>query len=184
MIDISLQNEIKIGIDKNQIKYIAGNLTLNYDQVKQMIEDVLSITLQLTITDLEAWIGSAFSSEGHVPKRTGTLRQDLLHWLHGSNVYNGIMRLILKTNLEYAADVNNMTTSNVRHMGEKGYVYYPNQMGIRGPVWLDDPRAEGNFFDKLSEFAKDRIKTNLIKAKNQVLGMQGQVSRTLRREIK
>jgi len=181
---MSLQSQISISVDKKQIRYIAGNLSLTYDQVKQMIEDVLNITLQLTITDLEAWIGSVYGSEGHVPKRTGTLRKTLLDWLHGSNVYQGIMRLILRTDLPYAQDVNAMTASNVRHTGEQGYVYYPNQMGMRGPVWLDDPRAEGNFFDKLVAFAKERIKVNIVKAKNQILGMQGQVARTLRREIK
>lgn len=181
---MSLNQPLTVGIDKSKIKYIAGNLNLNYQQVVQLIQDVLRETLTLTIQDLEIWIGQPQDSDGHVPKRTGTLRKTLLDWLHGSNVYEGIMRLILRTDLPYASDVNAMTTSNVRHLGEKGYVYYDNQFGIRGPVILDDPRAEGNFFDKFVDFAKERIKVNLVKAKNQYLGMPGKAASTLRREIK
>ena len=60
------------------------------------------------------------------------------------------------TNLDYASTVDSMATGNVRHTGQKGYVYYPNIFGIRGPVILDDPQAIGSFFTELIYYAEQR----------------------------
>ena len=64
------------------------------------------------------------------------------------------------------SDVNEMITSMVRHTGQKGYVYYPNIFGIRGPVILNDPQAIGAYFTELIKFAEQTAQTWIAKAKH------------------
>jgi hypothetical protein len=161
---MGLSEKVKIGLTKDQIQYIVRNSTYTYQEILDIIQAILKDTLAGVIKDLEQWIDKG------VPKRTGQLRHFLKEWLHGSNVTKGILRIILKTNLEYAAAVNQMSASQVRHHGEVGYVYYDNIFGKRGKIILSDPSAEGNFFDKLYEFAKQRVAVNLVQAKNSNLG--------------
>ena len=143
---------------------MAKNSKYSYEEIVKLIKLILDDVLRDTITSLELWIDSK------VPKRTGQLRHMLKKWLKGSNVYKGVLRMLLKTNLEYAEDVSQMTTSQVRHHGEKGYVYYDNIFGIRGRVILDDPRAVGSFWDKMKDYTKEELNKNLIRAKNKHLG--------------
>ena len=154
----------KVHVPKAQISYMAKNSKYSYEQLVVMIQQILELVLNTTKAELEIYIDNI------VPKRTGQLRAMLKQWLNGSNIYKGVMRLVMGTNLKYAEDVNKMTTSQVRHNKEVGYVYYPNIYGIRGRVILDDPRAQGSFWDKMLEFAKERVDINLIKAKNKILG--------------
>ena len=58
-----------------------------------------------------------------------------------------------------------MNTSQVRHTGQIGYVYYWNPAGIRGRVILNDPRVIGNFWTHLIEFAKERALITIAKIK-------------------
>ena len=154
----------KVSVPKAQITYMAKNSKYTYEQMVQLIKIILNDVLIDTKKDLVIWIKSK------VPKRTGQLRKDLIEWLDGSTISKGIMRLVMGTYLPYAEDVAQMTTSQVRHSGEVGYVYYPNKMGIRGRVILNDPRAIGFFWDKMMTFAKERVAINLIRAKNTHLG--------------
>ena len=156
--------KVKVAVPKAQISYMAKNSKYSAVQIKIMIQQILDLVLNTTKAELKIYINNI------VPKRTGQLRAKLIEWLNGSNVYKGIMRLVMGTNLPYAEDVNEFTTSQVRHNNEVGYVYYPNIFGIRGKVILNDPRAQGRFWDKMLDFAKERVDINLIRAKNQILG--------------
>lgn len=165
MIIIGLRETTKIGVQKAQIKYIAGkNKNLSYEQVLNLIINLLEEVLELTLIDLEVWI------EKYVPKRTGQLRDNLLRNIRSSRVRNGVLRIIIATSIDYAAQVNEMTTAEVRHdstdrehSGKKAYAYY---YGHYGPITLDDPDAIGSFFDKLGEYAKERVLINLAKMKH------------------
>ena len=92
----------------------------------------------------------------------------LKKWLDGSSIYKNVLRIVVGTNLPYASDVNDMVTSMVSHSGEKGYVYYANIFGIRGPVILNDPSAVGSFFTALLLFMEERAKIWIGKAESMV----------------
>jgi len=156
--------KVKVDVPKAQITYMVKNSKYSYDQIVVLIQNILQDVLDDTKKELEIWIDSK------VPKRTGQLRQMLKLWMGGSNITAGILRLVLGTNLPYAEDVDQFTTPQVRHHGEIGYVYYPNIFRIRGKVILEDPQAIGGFWDKMIEFAKERVDINLIRAKNKHLG--------------
>lgn len=164
MASLAPGTKVKVNVPKAQITYMVKNSKYTYEQMIQLIQLILQDVLDDTKKDLETWIDSK------VPKRTGQLRAMLKLWLGGSNITKGILRLVLGTNLAYAEKVAEMTTSQVRHSGEVGYVYYPNIFGIRGRVILDDPRAIGFFWDKMIEFAKEQVDKNLIRAKDKHLG--------------
>jgi hypothetical protein len=174
MVDNSLKpgTKVKVKVPKAQISYMVKNSKYSYAELKVMIQQILELVLNTTKAELKIFINNI------VPKRTGTLRQSLLNWLEGSWAGEGMMELVMGSNIEYAEDVNEMTTSQVRHVNDWGYVYYPNWFGMssksrpRGhkKFLLNDPRAQGHFWDKLLEFAKERVDINLIRAKNQVLG--------------
>lgn len=149
-----------IGIEKAKIQYIAGKRNITYNQVLTLIRNILHETLDLTIKDLEGWI------KKKVPKRTGQLRDNLIKNLHSSRVVQGIARLIMGTNIDYAEDVNQYTTQQVRHKGEVGYAYY---YGHYGKIMLYDPEAIGHFWDFMRVYARTRILYNLAKVKKKYL---------------
>ncbi|MCP4550882.1 MAG: hypothetical protein GY834_02325 [Bacteroidetes bacterium] len=108
--------------------------------------------LSLTVLEVEMWINDK------APKLTGALRASLKKFLNRSkpppaaaNELRGV-RLILGVgaDIDYAKYVNKMPTGQVRH---------PR-----------DPRAEGYYHDKMVDFARDRFRTNLQKAKNDNFG--------------
>lgn len=164
MVDLNPKSRIKIGVNKAQIKYIAGrNKNLSFEDVKDIIINLLKEVLNLTLGNMEIWI------EQKVPERTGQLKNNLLLNLKSSRVSGAVLRLIVGTAINYADEVNQMTTSQVRHTGtwyehsgKRAYAYYG---GHYGKIFLDDPRAEGNFFDKLLVFAQERIIINLARTK-------------------
>lgn len=178
-----LKAKQSIQVPKTQIKYMAKNSSYTYEQILVLIDNILKDVLRDTKKELEIWIDSK------VPKRTGQLRHFLKMWLGGSNFGQGILTIILSASgVEYAEDVNKLPTSSVRHNNEWGYVYYDNIFGInsktrpRGSkkILLNDPRAEGNFFDKMIEFTKERLDINLIRAKNKYLGATSKINRKIR----
>jgi hypothetical protein len=177
MASIAPKTRAKVSVPKAKIKYMAKNSSYTYEELIILIKAILEDVLSDTITELDIWIDSK------VPKRTGQLRHMLKQWIKGSTIHKGILRMVLGTNLPYAEDVNKMTTSQVRHHGQVGYVYYPNLFKIRGRVILNDPRAVGSFFDKLIEFTKERLDINLIKAKNKHLGSAVKINRSIRTGI-
>jgi len=157
----------QVSVDAVDIPYIVNNRKLKLDEVKNLIQGLLNEALETTITETEIWC------DQHVPKRSGDLMASIKKFLKRSipppaaqGEFRGT-RLILGVGVEidYAKYVNQMTKSRVRHVstwfehsGKKAY--------SKGkPVFLDDPRAEGFFFDKLVEFATERFETNLAKSK-------------------
>ena len=180
---MTLKSKQRITVPKAQITYMVKNSKYTYEQIILLIDNILKDVLDTTVKDLEFWI------DNRVPKRTGQLRHFLKLWLKGSNFGQGMLNIILSASgVEYAEDVNKMTTSQVRHHGELGYVYYDNIFGInsktrpRGSkkIVLNDPRAIGFFFDKMIEFAKNRLDINLIRAKNKHLGAATKINRKIR----
>lgn len=165
----------EIGFEKDDITYIAGQQSkLNYLQIKTLILDILNQTLDDTILELEIWIDSK------VAKRTGKLREDLKLELKSSFVRNTLLKLKLGTHVTYAEFVNQMTMSTVRHVGELGYAYYG---GHHGPIILNDPRAIGFFWNKLLEYAKERLEINFVKAKALYLGNVGKAGRMIKKKF-
>ena len=174
---------LTVSVPSAQIKYMAKSTAYNYEQIVLLIDSILKDVLDTTVKDVEFWI------DHRVPKRTGQLRHFLKMWLNGSNYGQGILQIILSASgVDYAEDVNKMTTSQVRHNGELGYVYYPNIFAIssktrpRGSkkIALNDPRAIGFFFDKMIEFTKHRLDINLIRAKNKHLGATSKINKKIR----
>ncbi len=166
----------EVGFPKSDITYIAGHQTrLSYIQVKQLIENILNETLDLTIMELEIWI------DNKVAKRTGKLREDLKLELSSSFVRNTLLKLKLGTHISYAKFVNEMTLSTVRHVNQMDYAYYG---GHHGKLILNDPRAIGFFWKKFLEYAKERLEINFVKAKAMYLGNVGKAGRMISSKFK
>jgi len=161
--------ESTIGLNKDVITYVAGRLNLSYEETVLLIKNIMQDTLDWTIIDVEAWI------KEFVPKRTGQLQDNLIKNLQSSFIKNNTMiRLVLKTFIDYALDVNAMSDAQVQHegtwlehSGKKAYAYY---YGYHGRIFLDDPEAVGGFMGKLQEFAKGRALFNLTKAQMRFMG--------------
>jgi len=151
-----------------EVKYLIGNRELlTKEDVKQSIQDALNEALDDTILEETIWI------EYHVPKRSGDLQESLLKFLERSVPPPGTagelrgIRLVLGVgaDIDYAKYVNQMTIAKVKHIntpfehsGKKAY-----SKGV--PVILDDPRAIGFYHDEMVRYGKERLVTNLAKAK-------------------
>lgn len=146
----------KVAIEDTLIKYIIGKEEVTYNEAKAVIRSILQETLDLTLEELQDFIDTK------VPKRTGQLRDNLARHILSSRVTDTALKLRYGTGVDYASYVNEMTTEQVRHHGEKGYAYY---YGHAGPIILNDPEAIGHFFDKMGEYAHERILTNYEKIK-------------------
>lgn len=133
----------KINVNKTQLKYIVGNSKYTYEELIKVIKALLENVLANTLIDIENFINTK------VPKDTGILREDLRKILHTSKIVGNILKIIIGTNVDYAAEVNEYSTMKVRH-------------------WDKDPQAEGNFYDKLLIFTNERVKINLLKAKQEL----------------
>lgn len=167
---------IRVGVSKTAVSWIVGrNKNLNTQQVLNIISNMLGEILALTLIDLRAFIKTK------VPKRTGQLRKNLLDNMESSRAKEKIMHLIIKTSIDYASKVNEMTTSQVRHVNEareyasdyttkKGKKHYPYAYAYYfkhfGRIRLNDPLAIGNFFDALEDYSLERILINLQKTRN------------------
>jgi len=152
-----------LSLDKDSISYIAGNLHITYEETKVLIANVMQDALEWTLNDMKTWI------KMFVPKRTGQLQDNLLKNIESSRVVNFTLKLIIRTSIDYASDVNAMSDAQVQHdstwfehSGKRAYAYY---YGHYGKIFLDDPEAKGNFFQELQDFAKTRTFINLVKAK-------------------
>lgn len=166
----------KISFPKKDITYIAGRQSeLNYQQVVDLIQAIEEETLKNTTEEMIIWIDTK------VAKRTGKLRRDLKLELSSSYIRNLVLRLKLGTHIDYAKFVDEMTTAQVRHFGQKGYAYYGGKHGI---VWLNDPQAIGAFFNKMLLYAKERLYINLAKAKALYLGGMSSLSKLIKFRVK
>lgn len=165
-----------IGFHKSDLTFVAGQQTeLNYNQVKNLIDNILEETLTLTVPEIEVWI------EDNVPMRTGKLRRDLKLELSSSFVSRMLLRLKLGTHITYAEFVEEMSTSMVAHTNQWGYAYYG---GYRGKILLNDPQAIGQFFTEMVKYAKERLEVNFVKAKAMYLGAAGGAARMISRKFK
>ena len=156
----------KIKITERLIKFVAGKRKFQTpEQVKTLAQSLLDEALTLTIKETKIWINT------FVPKRSADLRVSLIKYLERSippaasiGELKGI-RLVLGVGVEinYAKYVDEMTTKQVAHAGtwreHSGKRAYSK--GKR--TYLYDPKAIGGYHDKMIDYAKKRLSTNLAK---------------------
>ena len=138
------------------------------------MHNMLLYVLDELIVELIAWIRKK------VPKATGQLQDNLIANLKSSNVKKGLLRIVLGTDIGYAPDVAEMSTSQVAHSGEKSYAYY---YGAHGPIILDDPDAIGNFWEELIVYAQERREFILQRAIDEYFAGTGKLIKSVRGEI-
>ena len=178
-------NQVSIRVvprTKARILFKIGNKILDSsDAVKALIQDALNEALAETVFETEMWI------DIHVPKRSEDLIKSLKNFLRKSipppsttGEFRGV-RLILGAgaDVKYAIYVSEMTASMVRHLGTWREHSGAKAYSKGSPVFLDDPRAEGFFFDKLVDYAVERLKTNLDKVKYKLQSSASITSRDL-----
>jgi len=154
----------KYGLNSTAIKNIAKQSSIYTEkEVKEIIKDLLNEVLELTLEDLKQWILK------FVPKRTGQLRRNMLKNIQSSRVKSNILRIIIRTSIDYAAQVNAYSTAQVRHYnterehsGAYAYAYYG---GHYGRIRLNDPLAIGHFFDKMLLYVQKQVLLNLTTIK-------------------
>lgn len=168
------KTRFKLGVKAKEIKYIAKNTEMTYEQVLGVIQQVLTEVLNSVESDLIEWIRTK------VPKRTGQLRDSLIKNLRSSRMRKGLLRIIIGSHLNYINDLNQMSTSQVRHNGEIGYAYY---YGHYSRIVLNDPQAVGGFWDKLLSYAKSRVNYHLKRTKQKYIGSGG-LSKSSMSEVK
>ena len=182
-VSVVARTRARVGLRTDYIQYVMGNRKMKYEEVKTLIQGALDEAMETTIVETEIWIGF------HVAKRTGALIKSLLRFLAKSRPPPSAMgdlkgvRLIIGVGSEirYAHYVNKMTTTQVRHMGTP-FEHSGKRAYVKGvPVFLDDPRAIGFFFEKLVDFAKYRLVINLAKAKYKLQSTSKITSRNLSR---
>lgn len=161
---MALEKTIKIRVPTAQIKYIANKMKIDYEQVKDRMLEFLEYIQEQMITELILWINI------YVPVRTGQTAWYLIDMLKGSNIYKNILRIVLASHVPYAEELEEMEDFNVQHFGERGYVYYPNRFGIRGPVVLYDPQAKGHYFTELVKYAQERAQVWISRGINKYFG--------------
>lgn len=164
----------KTGLPVVKIKYVARGNKLDFKEVLALIHNMLLYVLDELMVELRIWINTK------VPRRTGQLRDNLLRNLESSNVKKGLMRLVLGTNIDYAPDVAEMSTAQVRHSGEIGYAYY---YGKSGRMILYDPEAIGDWWNELIKYAKERTMSILARAINEYFAGTGTLIKSVRGEI-
>jgi len=151
----TIRGYVKLPIRRDSIKYIVGRTSMNYGEVIDLFTIILNKILKNVIEELDEWI------DARVAKRTGQLRDNLKANLRSSRIVNNILKLIIRSDLDYAPKVDEYATSQVRHSGtdrehsgKKAYAYY---YGHYGAITLDDPYAVGGFFYKMQQYAAQRI---------------------------
>jgi len=164
----------KKGATVAEIKILVKGSKLTFDEVLALYHSMLLYALDELLYDLRDWI------KRKVPKRTGQLRENLLKHLETSGVKKGLMRIVIGTDIGYAPDVAEMSTSQVRHYGEIGYAGY---YGITGPIVLDDPEAIGNFWEELIAYSQERTTNILQRAIDEYFAGTGTLMRKVRGKI-
>ena len=164
----------KVGLPVIQIKFLAKNTEVDFSEIVVLLHNMLLYVLDELLSELRIWI------KKKVPKRTGQLQDNLLKNLESSNVKKGLMRLVLGTNIDYAPEVAEMSTSQVRHFGEKGYAYY---YGEHGPIMLNDPQAIGDFWNELIDYAQEITMNILQRAIDEYFAGTGKLMRKVRGAI-
>lgn len=183
MARLVLSEQLMVNISSANITKLAKDTDMTSKQFILLVSAVLNETLQMVLEDMKLWILR------FVPKRTGQLRFSLLKRLESSKVRNGVLIFIIGTHVEYAKEVNEMSTSQVQHAshkehsGEWAYAYYythkrrgpkvgKRKFGVgkkyKGPsnyrIYLYDPEAVGGFWDELLKYLKKRVLHHLQNA--------------------
>lgn len=142
-----------------QLIWESSTQRLNLDEVILRIHNTLMEAKRNTVFDGEIFI------EEKCPKRDGDMQKSFLKYLHTSNVQSAILTITIACDESYAKYVFDMNSLKVRHYntdrehsGKKAYGKY-------GPVFLNDPNAEGNFFEKFVEYITEQLSINFDKAK-------------------
>ena len=162
---------VSTGLPVIKIKYIAKNTEVDYADIVILLHNMFLYVLNELQFELRIWINTK------VPKRTGQLRDNLLKHLESSKVKKGLMKLVLGTDIQYAPDVADYSTRQVRHSGEKGYAYY---YGESGPIILDDPQAIGDFWNELLKYAKERTMSIMHRAIGEYFRGTGKLMKSVR----
>lgn len=161
----------KKGATVAEIRFLVKGSKLTFDEVLALYHSMLLYALDELMADLRAWIIEK------VPKRTGQLQDNLLKNLKSSNVKKALMRVVLGTNIDYAPDVAEMSTSQVRHSGELAYAYYYEK---HGKIYLNDPKAIGNFWEELIDYAQERMKNILERSIGEYFAGTGKLIKAVR----
>ncbi len=169
------------GIKRPEIRKVAqGNPLLSEREVENIVVKILKETFQLVVRDVVKWINK------FVAKRTGQLRENLILNLASSRTKNYTMVFVLLTSINYAEQVVNYKTSQVRHKNSKREHYtvtymrkgrgkkkigkgkvtkhpyaYANYGGHSGRITLNDPQAITNFFTMMVRYTVKSILINL-----------------------
>lgn len=145
---------------------------IEFEDIEMRIREMYRWILKELIFRVETFIKTK------IPKRTGQLRADVLLSLYASKItQEGAMDVNIGSSLHYAEFVNEMSTMQVRHVGEESTAYYG---GHKGKIRLIDPLAIGHFLDILYELIDDTL-TNLWQlAVDMFFGGTGMVGRKLR----
>ena len=145
----------EVGTQPPEILFVVKSNLLKYDNVLQTIQDMLQYVLDELSTLLTIWINSK------IPKDTGLLRSDILKSLReNSEITAYILKMLLKTDLEYAERVAAMDTFQVRH--------------------IIDPEAIGNFWMELELYTKEMLMTILQRSIDEYFGGIGKLMRKVR----
>lgn len=169
-VQLSLEDWLEIP----ELYYLAKSNLVSYPILSIIFDDMLYYILDEMKTELIQWIGDK------VPKRTSQLRDMMIKHLELSTIQNGLLKLEIGSLVDYMTELNLMTTSRVSHFGEWGWADY---YGYDGKVWLYDPLAIGNFWDKLITFTLNRLNFITQRAVDEYFGGTGKLMKDIRGNI-
>ena len=162
---------VSTGLPVIKIKCIAKKTEVDYEDIVILLHNMFLYVLNELQFELRIWINTK------VPKRTGQLRDNLLKHLESSKVKKGLMKLVLGTDIQYAPDVADYSTRQVRQSGEKGDSDY---YGESGPIILDDPQAIGDFWEELLKYAKEKKMSIMHRAIGEYFSGTGKLMKSVR----
>jgi len=157
---------IEKGLGIPDLRYLAKSNLVSYPILLLILDDMLSYIKDELIFELTMWINLK------VPKRTGQLRDSLIETLNTSTAGNGELKIELGTMVDYATEVDRMTTFKVRHFQEWGTAYY---YGHSGRILLNDPFAVGDFWENLQTYSQERLSFITQRASDEYFGGQGYI---------
>ena len=159
-------------IPPEELEFMANGQPITYEELQVRVSGMFGAILERLTLDLKLWVSK------NVPERTGQLKETILDILGTSTFDEKGIKIELGTLLEYGADVDAMTTSQVRHFGEWGYAYYTKK---KGKIWLNDITAIGEWWQKYKEYATERYHYQYIIALDEFMSGigRGKIKRTM-----
>ena len=149
-----MQFGVPTGLTLPKLLFEAKSNIVTYPEILEIVQDMLHYALDEVTILLEIWINSK------VPMDTGLLREDLLSSLHSAEIQEGLLNLIIRTDLPYADRVAAMSTEKVRH--------------------VIDPEAIGNFWKELQLYTEEITMTILQRAIEEYFGGTGSLMKGVR----